>query len=70
MVQGERRGGNGGGPQHDYRGMPEREHEAHGDGTFALVHQLASDVVDCCDVVGIDCVAEAKAVGQKCGSQE
>ncbi len=50
--------------------MPEREHEADGDGAFALVHQLAGDVVDCGDVVSIDCVAEAKAIGKECGAQE
>jgi hypothetical protein len=70
VVQGERGGGDGSRAHYDDGGMSKREHEADGDGTFAFVHELASDVVDRGDVVGIDCVAEAETVGEECGAEK
>ena len=45
--------------------MAEREKEADADRPLALLHQLAGDVVDGGDVVGVDRVAQAEAVGQE-----
>ena len=50
--------------------MAEREEKADGDGTFALLHQLARHVVDRRDVVGIDRVAQPERVGQECGADQ
>src|SRR6266404_1715338 len=45
--------------------MPEGEKEADGKGLRLLPDQLARDIVDGCDVVGIDGVAQAEAIGEK-----
>ena len=55
----DRRGG-----QHDYRRMTEREEEADADRPLAVVHQLARDVVDRGDMVGVDRVTEAEHPSQ------
>ena len=50
--------------------MAERKEEADGNGPLALLHQLARDVVDGRDVVGIDGVAKAERVGEECGADQ
>ena len=54
----------------DDGGVAEREHEADGDGALALLHELAGDVVDGGDVVGVDGVAQAEAVGEQRGAEQ
>ena len=44
--------------------MPECE-EADAEGTLAILHQPAGDFVNGRDVIGIDRVAKAEAVGQQ-----
>ena len=39
-------------------------------GPLAFLHQLAGDVVDCGDVIGVDGVAQAQTVGQQCGAEQ
>ena len=58
------------GRQHDDGRMAEREEEAHGHRPLALGHQLAGDVVDGGDVVGVDRVAQAEAIGQERRAQK
>ena len=50
--------------------MPQRKEEADEHRLFAILHQLASDVVDGRDMVGIERVAQAEGVGEGAGSQE
>jgi hypothetical protein len=45
--------------------MANREPEADADRPLALLHQLAGDVVDGRDMIGIDGVAQTETVGQK-----
>ena len=45
--------------------MPEREVRSDADRPPAVVHQLSRDVVDRRDVVGVDRVAQAEAVGEE-----
>ena len=45
--------------------MAEREEKADADGALALLHQLARDVVDRGDVVGVDSMPEAKSIGEQ-----
>ena len=56
--------------RHHYRRMTEREVKADGNGAFALLHQLASDVVDGGNVIGVHRVAQAERVGEERGAQE
>ena len=51
----------------DHRGMPEREEKADADRAFPLMHQLAGSVVDRCDMVGVDRMAQPKAIRQERG---
>src|SRR5260221_3451018 len=50
--------------QHDHGRMAEREVEAHRDRPPALLHELAGDVVDGGDVIGVDGMARAEAIGE------
>ncbi len=50
--------------------MAEREEEADADRALAFLHQLAGDVVDGGDMVGIDGVTQAEAVGQQRGAEQ
>ena len=45
--------------------MPQREHQPNRNGPFSLLHQLPGHVVDCRDMVGIHCMPQPKAVGEK-----
>jgi hypothetical protein len=38
--------------------------------SLSILHELASDIVDCCDVVGIDSVSEAEGVSQEGRAEE
>ena len=62
------RGGRGGdargNDQHD-RGMPQGEEEADGHRALSILHQLARDVVDRGDVICVDRVPQAEAVGEQ-----
>ena len=51
--------------EHHNGRVAEREEKANRDRPLAFLHQLAGDVVDCCDVVGIDGVAQAEAISQQ-----
>jgi len=70
MLQREGGSRNGDRPDDDDGRVAEGEHEADGDGTLALLHEFARDVVDGGDVVGVYGVAEAKAVGEEGGSEQ
>ncbi len=70
MLECERSGGDEGRADDDDGGVAEREHEADGDGALAFLHELAGDVVDGGDVVGVDGVAEAEAVGEQRGAEQ
>ena len=50
--------------------MAEREHEAYADGLLAFLHELSGDVVDGGYVVGVNGVAQAKAVGEQRGAEQ
>ena len=50
--------------------MAEREKEADADRAFALLHQLAGDIVDGRDVIGVHGVAQAEAVSQQCRTEQ
>ena len=51
--------------EHDDRRMAEREEEADRDRPLAVLHQLAGDVVDRRDVVGVDRMPQPERVGEK-----
>ena len=70
FLEAEGGGGDEEGAENDDRRVAEREHEADGDGALAFLHELAGDVVDCRDVVGVYGVAETEGVGEECGSQK
>ena len=69
-VQG--RGGqrDAGGRQDHHSGVAHGEEEAHGHRALALLHQLAGDVVDGRDVVGVHGVPQTEAVGQQRGAEQ
>src|SRR5277367_3541975 len=50
--------------------MPKGKHQSHRNGTFALLHEFAGDVVDCGNVVGINRVTKAKTVSKESGAQK
>src|ERR1700739_2602084 len=50
--------------------MPKSKKKADSDRPLALLHQLARDVVDRGNVVGIDSVTKPEAVGQHGGSDQ
>ena len=50
---------------HHDSGVAEREEKSHRDRTPALLHQLAGDVVDRRDVVGIEGVPQPEAIGKE-----
>ncbi len=56
--------------RHHDAGMAEREEQADADRALTLLHQLAGDIVDGGDVVGIDGVAQTEAIGQKGGAEQ
>ena len=57
--------------EHDDRGVAEREEEADADAAACpSVHQLARDVVDRRNVVGVDRVAKAEPVGEQRGAEQ
>ena len=70
VLKSERGGGDDDRADDDDGGVAEREHEADSDGALALLHELAGDVVDGGDVVRVDRVAEAEAVGEQGGAEQ
>ena len=50
--------------------MAERKEEADADRALALLHELARDVVDRRDMVGVDRVAQAERIGQQRRSEQ
>ena len=56
--------------QHDHRRMAERKEEADADRALTLLHELAGDVVDRRDMVGVDRVAQAERIGKQRRSQQ
>ena len=56
--------------QHHDRRVAERKEKADADRTLALLHELAGDVVDRRDMVGVDCVAQAERIGQQRRAEE
>ena len=50
--------------------MAERKEEADADRALALLHQLARDVVDRRDMVGVDRVAQAEGIGEQRRSEQ
>ena len=63
-------GGDGEGSQDHDGGMAEGEEEPGVDRAFAVLHQLADDVVDGGDVIGVYRVAQAEDPGQEGGAQQ
>ena len=51
-------------------GVAEREEEADPDRSLAFLHQLAGDVVDGGDVIGIHRMAQPESIGQQRGAEE
>src|SRR3977135_1698096 len=49
--------------------MAQREEQADAERPLALLHQLARDIVDGGDVIGVDGVAQAEAVGRRAEQQ-
>ena len=70
VLQGKRGRGNGRRAQHHDGRVPQRKHEAYRDRPLSLLHQLARHVVDGGNVIGIDRVAQAEAVGQQRRAQQ
>ena len=58
------------GGKHHHCRVAERKEEADRERTPALLHQLARDVVDCRNVIGIDRVAQPKAVSKEGSAQK
>ena len=56
--------------QHHDRRVAERKEKADPDRTLALLHELAGDVVDRRDMVGVDCMAQAERIGQQRRAKE
>ncbi len=56
--------------QDDHRRMTERKEQPHACWSLSLLHQLTRHVVDCGDVVGVNRVPQAEAIGEKRGSQQ
>ncbi len=50
--------------------MPEREEQSDRNRPLAFLHQLAHDIVDGRNVVGIDGVAQSEHISEKCGAKE
>src|SRR5262245_20773679 len=50
--------------------MPQREEQAGGHRLLAFLHELAGDVVDGGDVVGVNRVTQAEAVGQQARAEQ
>lgn len=44
-------------------GVPEREEEARRIGRLTILHKLSDDIIDGCNVVGIEGMPKAKHVG-------
>ena len=58
------------GAHHDHDGrMTERKKEADADGPLSGLHQLASCVVDCGDVIGVNGVAKAEPISHQTEAQ-
>ena len=49
----------------DHNAMPERKEETNEHRALASRDELACDPVDCCDMVSVDAMPAAKAVGQQ-----
>jgi len=54
----------------DYSRMSERKEKSDGDGTFPRLHELARDVIDCGNVVGVHGMPQSEGVGNKSGSEQ
>ena len=66
-ARGERRGGerNANRQGHHHGRVSERKEEADADRALALLHEPAGNVVDRRDMIGIDCVPQAKGIGEQ-----
>lgn len=64
LPHGHRRRGNDNRSQHDDGGMPERKGESRGERRLAFLHQLADDVIDRRNMIGIESMAKTEHVGQ------
>jgi hypothetical protein len=53
------------GRQNDDRGVTHRKEEPHGHRPPALLHELARNVVDCSDVIGVHRMAQTEAIRQQ-----
>ena len=62
--------GDADGRQHHHGRMAEREEQAGRQRALALLHELAGDVVDGRDVVGVDRMAQPEAVGEEAGAEQ
>ena len=70
FLQAEGEGGEAERSENDDGGVAEGEHESDGDGALALLHELAGDVVDGGNVVGVDSVAQAEGVREEGGAEQ
>src|ERR1700728_1878821 len=50
--------------------MAKRKEEADGDRPVPPVHQLARDIVDGGDVIGVDSMAQSETIGQESGPEQ
>src|SRR5262249_41635921 len=50
--------------------MAEREKQSGRDRPFAFLHQLAHDIVDCRDMIGIDGMAKPEHIGEERGAEK
>ena len=71
-ARGKRRRGECDADRHEHhdRRVAERKEKADANRTLALLHELAGDVVDRRDMVGVDCVAQAERIGQQRRAEE
>ena len=49
--------------------MPEGKVEPYANGALALLHELAGHVVYCCNVIGIDRMAQSQTISEKRGTK-
>src|ERR1039458_10438477 len=70
MTTAEGPGGGGEGAENYDGGVAKGEHESDGDGALALLHELAGDVVDGRNVVGVDGVAQAERIREEGRAQQ
>ena len=70
MLQDQRRSGDRRRAEHNHGRVAQREHEADRNRPLPVLHQFAGYIVDGSYVIGIDGVAQTKAIGEERCSQK